>query len=302
MKADLVLDSRVRPADRSELHDPREGAKQPDGWVVAFRSAGALPPLFCVCAGGGDVFEYDDLAQNMPADRPVYGFGVPPLDAVGHRFPTVQQLAAVYVAEVRKLQQHGPYHLCGHSFGGIVVYEMAVLLANAGEAVGLVALIDSLHPAFRRNMSGGQRLRFQSAYIADRIAKYARNLRHGRIDRIGRDVLDFVLHRCKRTLWKVARLVFGRFGGPLPGPINSDEMILVSAWNRYESANYGGRVVLLNAADRPPEYGRDRTLGWNKFATGDIDVHVVPGDHYSIMRPPGVLALVGRIEPYLARP
>jgi thioesterase domain-containing protein len=301
MKADLMLDARHRSADQSEPQEPQRVTKPQDEWVVALRSEGGLPPLFCVCAGGGDVLEYDDLAQHLPAGRPVYGFGVPPLEAVGHKFPTVQELAAIYVGEVRKLQPNGPYHLCGHSFGGIVVYEMAVLLANAGEAVGLVALIDSLHPAFRRNMTTGQLVRFQSAYVADRIAKYARNLRHGRIDRIGRDVLDFVLHRCKRTLWKVARLVLGRLRGPLPGPINSDEMILVSAWNRYESTSYDGRVVLLNAVDRPPEYGRDHTLGWNRFVTGDIDVLVVPGDHYSIMHPPDVQTLVERIDPYLAK-
>lgn len=298
MKADLVLEQRDRPADRSEPQEPQQAA---NGWVVALRSAGTLPPLFCVCAGGGDVYEYDDLAQHLPRDQPVYGFGVPPLEEPGERFPTVQQLAAIYVAKVRELQPRGPYHLCGHSFGGIVVYEMAVLLASAGETLGLVALMNSLHPAFRRNMSTGQRLRFQSAYIVDRVAKYARNLRNGRIDRIARDVVDFVLHRCKRTLWKVARVVFGRLGAPVPGPINSDEMILVSAWNRYEASNYGGRVVLLNAADRPPEYGRDPTLGWRRCATGNIDVLIVPGDHYSIMRPPDVLTMVERIAPYLGK-
>ncbi len=71
-------------------------------------------------------------------------------------------------------------------------------------------------------------------------------------------------------------------------------MVLVSAWNRYQSATYGGPVVLLNAADRPPEYGRDRTLGWDRYATGAIDVQVVPGDHYSIMHVPDVGTLAER--------
>jgi thioesterase domain-containing protein len=291
MKPDLTLDPHPPLAEQSA-----------DEWVVAFRAAGAAPPLFCVCAGGGDVFEYSDLAQNLPEDQPVYGFGVPPLESIGERFPTVQQLAAIYVARLRALQPHGPYYLCGHSFGGVVVYEMAELLANAGEPVGLVAMIDALHPAFRRNMSAAQRLRFWSAYISDRIAKYARNVTHGRIDQIARDGLDFVFHRCKRMFWKIARLLVGRLGAPIPGTINTDEMVLVSAWNHYQSTIYGGRLVLLNAADRPPEYGRDRTLGWARYATGDIDVHVVPGDHYSIMHPPDVRMLAERIASYLVRP
>lgn len=293
MKAELTLD-RQRPA--TDVSEP--AARQDDAWVVAFRH-GALPPLFCVCAGGGDVFEYRDLADSLPAAQPVYGFGVPPLAT---KFPTVQQLAAIYVDKVRELQPHGPYHLCGHSFGGIVVYEMAVLLAKMGEAVGLVALIDSLHPGFRSSLSTAQRLQFRAVYLLNRVAKYAGNIRHGRIDRIAQDVSDFVLHRCKRTFWKVARLVFGGLGAPVPEAINSDEMILVSAWNRYQSAQYDGRIVLLNAAERPPEYGSDKTLGWARHVSGTIDVHVVPGDHYSIMRPPDVRVLAEQLEPYLATP
>jgi thioesterase domain-containing protein len=295
MKADLATASRYVSVDRSETSEPM----QSNEWVVAFRSEGTLPPLFCVCAGGGDVFEYSHLAGFLPKHLPIYGFGVPPLETT---FPTVQQLAAAYVSEVRRLQPRGPYYLCGHSFGGIVVYEMAVLLASQGQEVGLVALIDTLHPGFRRNMSPAQRLRFWTAYMVDRVAKYARNLKTGRIDRVAGDVADFVFHRAKRTFWKIARVVFGRLGGPIPLPINTDEMILVSAWNRYEATTYGGPLVLLNAADRPPEYGRDPTLGWSRCATGAIEVHVVPGDHYSMMHPPDVQALAERIESYLVRP
>ena len=98
------------------------------------------------------------------------------------------------------------------------------------------------------------------------------------------------------------RSVFGRLGRPIPGPVRSDELILLAAWHRYEPGVYTGNLVLLNAADRPPEYEKDRMLGWDKCATGSIDIHVVPGDHYSIMHPPHVRALVERIEPYLAGP
>jgi thioesterase domain-containing protein len=78
-------------------------------------------------------------------------------------------------------------------------------------------------------------------------------------------------------------------------------MVLVSAWDRYKSTTYCGRLVMFNAADRPSEFGRDRALGWGQYASGGIDIHVVPGDHLSIMHPPDVLSLAERIVPYLAR-
>jgi thioesterase domain-containing protein len=301
MQADLIPGLRLPSAHRSAAPGISQRAEQPDGWLVTFRSAGAMPPLFCICSSGGDVSDFNDLAQILPVDQPVYGFGVPPLEPAGDRFPSVQQLAAIYVAKMRSLQPHGPYQLCGHSFGGVVAYEMAVLLAKAGEPIGLVALIDTLHPAFRRNMSTAQRLRFRSAYFADRTAKYVGNLRHGRIDRLFGDALHFVLGRCKHASWKIVRQVFGRSGGPLPGTINIDEMVLVSAWHRYQPSLYGGRLILLKAADRPPEYARDDTLGWGQYGSGGIDIHVIPGNHLSIMHLPDVLTLAERIAPYLAR-
>jgi thioesterase domain-containing protein len=295
----MFMDSNTRLQDRSKATEPEGKRDHAEGWVIAFRSVGTLPPLFCACAGGGDAFDYHDLALALPADQPVYAFGMPPLRADA-AFPTVQQLAAIYVSEVRKRQPHGPYRLCGHSFGGVVVYEMAVLLAKGGEEVSLVALIDTLHPAFKRNMSARERVHFQLSYAADRIAKYIGNLVNGRIDQIARNAFDFVRYRSKHVVWKIARSVFGQLGRP--APIRSDELVLVAAWNRYEPARYAGRLVLLNAADRPPEYQGDSTLGWRRYATGAIDIHVVPGDHDSVMHLPYVRTLVERIEPYLTRP
>jgi len=299
MRADMSMDARGQSSERRAASEPKQESAQADEWVVALRPEGVLPPLFCVCAGGGDVFDYRDLALALPKDQPVYVFGVPPL-AAGEGFPSVQRLAAICVAEARKRQRYGPYQLCGHSFGGLVVYEMAALLANEGQEVGLVALIDTLHPAFKRNMSAGERVQFQLSYTADRVAKYARNLKGGRIDRIVSDGFVFVRHRCKHLVWKLARAAFGRPGGQVPDAMRSDEMILVAAWHRYDPSTYIGRLVLLNAADRPPEYGGDRTLGWGKYSNGAIDIHILPGDHYSIMHPPHVQALVERIRPHLA--
>ncbi len=278
-----------------------DDAEHLDGWVLTFRTAGSLPPLFCACGGGGDIFDYRDLALALPQAQPVYVLGMPPLEP-GESFPSVQRLAAIYVDEVRRRQPSGPYQLCGHSFGGLVVYEMAALLANDGERVGLVALLDALHPSFKRTMSRWQRLRFQSIYLVDRTTKYFRNLASGRLDRIMRDGFDYFRGKFKEVTFKVVRSVVGRLRQPVPGAISSDELILVSAWHRYEPGRYDGRLVLLTANDRPPEYNVDPTLGWDRCETGAIDVHVVPGDHYSFLHPPHVRAVVERMLPYLVRP
>jgi thioesterase domain-containing protein len=172
---------------------------------------------------------------------------------------------------------------------------MAVLLAREGDEVGLVALVDALHPGFRHNMSASERARFLARYIVDRTAKYARNLATGNCDRIVRDLGTFILSRHGRVVRKIVGAIFSRKNRPAPGALGVT-LTLYTVWHRYASETYAGRLVLLNAADRPPEYDTDRTLGWSRYAHGPIDVHVVPGDHRSIMQPPHVGALAEQIR------
>jgi thioesterase domain-containing protein len=273
-------------------------AGQDCSWVLPLRLSGHKPPLFCACAGGGDAFDYGDLAAALPEDQPVYSFGLPALED-GVDLPTVERIAAAYVKKAREIQKQGPYHLCGHSFGGLVVYEMAALLAQEGEETGLVALLDTEHPAFSRILPFRQRTAFHLTYLFDRLAKYGGNLIHGRIDRIGSDA--FALGRAvfKRLAFTVTRTVFRALSREIPAPIRTNELVLCAAWRVYNPPEYKGRVVLFSASDRTPEYKTDGTLGWKNCATGALDLHFVPGDHYTMLHPPLVRDLVARMMPYL---
>jgi thioesterase domain-containing protein len=267
-------------------------------WVFPFRNLGTKPPLFCVCAGGGDVFDYQDLAQALPADQPIYAFGLPELGE-DMQFPTVEQLAAIYLQKVRELQKRGPYQFGGHSFGGLVIYEMATQLAEQGEEVSLLALIDTLHPRFSQNLPAWQKTLFHLTYFSDRLVKYARNILAFRIDKIVSDVLQFGRYKAQHLVSKVSRVVFGKEGRTIPNRIRSDALILAAAWRRYIPKPYYGRVVLLNATERTSEYRTDRTLGWKTCAKGAVVLHILPGDHYTIMHPPHVQALIEQLKPYL---
>ena len=280
-------------------------AREPPGhgdssWSMVFHPKGSLPPLFCISAGANDMSDYRDVALAMPDDLPLHVFGVPPA-VRAEVSPTVQRFAEIYVREMRKRQPRGPYRLCGHSFGGLVAYEMAVLLAAEGEEPQLVALVDSLHPKFKHYMSTRERLRFELRYIKDRVTKYARNLTTGRIRHIGRDAVT-LSGRVSRAALRAVRSAFGVIGRTPPQLIHTDKMVLNSAWHRYEPSAYSGPLVLLSAATRSAEYGDDHLLGWDKCASGKIDLHIVPGAHFSIMHPPYVRGIAEKIERHIFGP
>src|SRR5580704_1725148 len=87
--------------------------------LLPLRTFGRKPPLFCIHAGGGEIVGFRNVTAVMPEDQPVYGLCPPNMMDV-RDFPTVEELAAMYIIDIRNIQAHGPYQLCGQSFGGLV--------------------------------------------------------------------------------------------------------------------------------------------------------------------------------------
>jgi thioesterase domain-containing protein len=271
---------------------------QGESHLVPLRSAGARVPLFCVHSGGGDALQYRDMAAAMRADQPVYGFSPPELRGI-NPFPTVEGLASIYLRDLRKIQGHGPYQLCGQSFGGLVAYEMAMQLLSEGEAVRLLALFDTLHPAYRQNLSTDKLVKFHLTYFADRVRKYGSNLLRGRIDRVAADLRRFARGRITRLAWEATRMVARATDRPMPEMMNSNALLFSAAWRNYNPKIYKGKLVLFRSETRTPEYGDDLSLGWELCAPDGIEVHIVPGSHITMMQLPHVNGLVDKLTPHL---
>ncbi|TDB96371.1 amino acid adenylation domain-containing protein [Nonomuraea longispora] len=113
--------------------------------LLTLRDGGEGAPLFCVHPGRGIGWSYTALLPHLPHDRPVHALQSPVLDAPDWRLPrTMRELADDYLARLLKAQPEGPYLLLGHSFGGLLAYEMAARLRESGRRVGLVASLDAV--------------------------------------------------------------------------------------------------------------------------------------------------------------
>jgi len=123
----------------------RAGADQAVSSLVPLQPSGLRPPFFCVHGLEGDVSIYRDLSRHLSPDQPFYGLQSRGLDGKVPPLTTIQDMAALYLTEVRKLQPHGPYFLGGHSVGGTIALEMAQQLQRSGEVVGLLALFDTIN-------------------------------------------------------------------------------------------------------------------------------------------------------------
>jgi amino acid adenylation domain-containing protein len=121
--------------------------------LTAIQPQGTETALFAVPGAGGNVLSFAPLSRAIDhllrdarrGPQPFYGLQNHGLDEAGAP-ADVAAIAAVNLAAMRTVQPHGPYRLLGHSFGGVVAYEMARQLLAEGETVATLLLLDALAP------------------------------------------------------------------------------------------------------------------------------------------------------------
>jgi phthiocerol/phenolphthiocerol synthesis type-I polyketide synthase E len=113
--------------------------------LVPIQTDGDRPPFFCFHGAGGNVLIYRDLSRRLGADQPFYGLQSQGLDGSCAPLTSVQEMAARYLKEIRRVQPHGPYFLGGYCGGGTLAYEAARQLRAMQEPVALLALFDTMN-------------------------------------------------------------------------------------------------------------------------------------------------------------
>jgi phthiocerol/phenolphthiocerol synthesis type-I polyketide synthase E len=144
----------------------------PPGWspLVAIQPSGSRPPFFCIHGAGGNVLIYRDLSLHLGSDQPFYGLQSQGLDGSYPLLTRIEDMAALYVKEIRKMQPHGPYFIGGYCMGGTIAFEVAQQLQAQGEQIALLALFDTMNWAkiplpsiWDKAYQAGQRLVFHAA-------------------------------------------------------------------------------------------------------------------------------------------
>ncbi len=110
--------------------------------LIEIEPLGERSPFFCVHGLTGDILWFRDLAHCLAPNYPFYGLQSRGLDGIQQPLEQIEQMAACYIEEIRRLQPRGPYYLGGASFGGTVALEMAQQLLILGEEVSLLAIFD----------------------------------------------------------------------------------------------------------------------------------------------------------------
>ena len=286
-----------RGADSQPDTATQPGAVSP---LVALQPDGHKRPFFCIHPVGGNVFCYMELAQSLGSEQPFYGIQSVVPNLAGHESESsIEAMAAGYLEVVRKVQPAGPYALGGWSMGAGVAFEMARQLETMGEEVALLAMIDSGAPGAKHPSTNVDETLLMARFAEDLVGLSASEQRTSLDDlrSMGLDKgLDRLLEhaRAEKGLWAAIdsvriRELFEIFRR------NSKSL------SEYVPRSYGGHLVYFSSEEKERSDNGDVTRGWKDLCRGSVEVHVIPGDHYSILKEPNVEVLSKRLSESLER-
>lgn len=101
--------------------------------------------LFLFPDGGGSATSYVSI-PNISPEIAVYGLNSPFMKTPKEYDNGVSGITSMFLVELRRKQPYGPYYLGGWSAGGVVAFEAAQQLIQAGEIVERLILIDAPCP------------------------------------------------------------------------------------------------------------------------------------------------------------
>ena len=270
------------------------GSQVPCGTtLVALNESPSDALLFCVHTISGQVSTYRELAALVAPEMKVLCFEAPGLRGDAEPLASVEGMAAQYVREMREVSPNGPYTLCGYSTGGILAYEMARQLDEAGIGVRHLALVDAgLFPErLMRDLSRGEWLHrgVWIAFIYIVFRHFDRELWSGahpfwRLKQ--KEKLRYLHcrlpHESKSQFWKSAPF----------HALRRYFLFYKSQWiavrRDYVPRSYPGHITYFEA-----EQGIDRMskLLWSELTSGRCAVVPVPGEHLTMMYQPYVESL-----------
>ena len=129
--------------------------------IVQIQPLGDKTPIIAI----NNTMIYYNLARRIGMDRPflcVQLFdpsiprSLPPRD--------MNEIAADYVRLIREARPHGPYILFGLCAAGVIAYEAAQQLRQAGESVPLVVMADTWLPGYIKSLPLIRRFLFRCSY------------------------------------------------------------------------------------------------------------------------------------------
>ncbi|KAM3843635.1 fatty acid synthase [Vipera latastei] len=260
-------------------------------------------PLFLIHPIEGSITVFNTLASKLHI--PSYGLQcteAAPLDSI-------QSLASYYINCIKEVQPKGPYRISGYSFGACVAFEMCCQLqAQQGPTYlpNSLFLLDGSHSyvaahtqSYRAKLTPGNEAETETEAMCAFVQQFS-GMEYNKLLEIllplpnlearANAAADLITQNHKDISHKALTFAAVSFYNKL------------KAADKYvPESKYHGNVTLLKAKTHN-EYGEG--LGGDyrlsEVCDGKVFVHVVEGDHRTVLEGEGVESIIGIIHSSLA--
>jgi len=262
------------------------------------RGKEGLAPMVCVPGAGTSVTSFIELIGCLDPSWPVHGLQPRGMDGATVPHSSVSAAARYYLHAIERICPSGPIHLLGHSFGGWIVFEMALRLRAAGRTIGSLTIVDSEVPESdaRSNDVDSTQAFLKLVDVLELSAE--RSFGIAAADVAARDEAG----RLKLLAQKMVQC-------GLLHPRSNDEHILYGPFRVFArclrttyrpSGRYPDRLrlVLVNDPRKDEAANRDQFAetisGWRGWAPGLV-VSTATGNHMTALKSPHVAELAAQL-------
>ncbi len=246
---------------------------------------GEKPPLFMV-AGAHENRYFDpktmkisyeedflrylsNLIPHIGLDQPLYGFRPRGLIAWEKPLSSVEEMAKIYIKEMKKLQKKGPYYIGGECVGGIVAYEIARQLKQNNDEAALLIMMDTVFPTFWFALK--EKIIYKRRHIKKIMMKWLIAI----LKCYKKEFFIFV----KNEIKYLCIMLF-----PITKKIKEQKRVRIGSYTyqktllKYRAKKYKGKTTLIANAKWNKKL---INLNWPDSYIKYFNIEIVPGDHLS---------------------
>jgi len=247
--------------------------------------AGRGDPLLLVHALGGGLQNYDALVEHLNPEQTILGIHAFAFEDQLRGATTIVDIAQTYAREIRRSLPGQRLNLAGWSFGGVLAQEIAVQLTKAGVPVDLVALFDSVPPNAKATEAPDLNDQDWAAFMNLLVVEPT----------FASPAKDRILIIVPGDYAALADAL-----SPL-----SDRNETIAMLQRLHSVFRRHRYALRSHVPKPvssralyvkSEEEDSVNCSWAGMFVGDIETHVVKGDHHQMMTYPYVVRVADALE------
>jgi len=268
--------------------------------------------VFFIHAGNGEINNYYELTQLLNSNMSFYGLRYL-TNSVAPNNVTIQELANLYLQQIRTVQPQGPYNLIGWCIGGTIAFEIARQLEELGEQIDCLSLINSISPRVWHGVTPFTQ-ETELKFLLDILPEQEKYISTNALDiqALWQDAIK-ELQSISNIEQLIRTKIPNEVAVSIPNLCNTDMPTLIKYINIIRtlhvarvyykpSTALNTKLSFIEVSANDVITDKNANLAdWQRFCSHPINRLQVPGDHYSIFAAPNVVKLAHLLSSLLGR-